>query len=62
MVWYSYLLKNYPQFVVIPTVKDFSVVNEAEVFLLPMEISNFFYYPTDVENLSLVPLAFLNPA
>ena len=30
MVWYSYLFKNFPQFVVIHTVKGFSVVNEAE--------------------------------
>ena len=53
MVWYSYLLKNCQQFVVIPTVKGFSVVNEAEVdvFLLSMELPNFFYDPTDVGNL-----------
>ena len=31
VVWYSYLLKNFPQFVVMHTVKGFSVVNEAEV-------------------------------
>ena len=31
MVWYSHLFKNFPQFVVIHTVKDFSVVSEAEV-------------------------------
>ena len=31
MVWYSHLLKNFPQFVVIHTVKDFNVVNKAEV-------------------------------
>jgi len=31
VVWYSYLFKNFPQFLVIHTVKDFSVVNEAEV-------------------------------
>ena len=31
VVWYSYLFKNFPQFVVIHTVKGFSVVNEAEV-------------------------------
>ena len=53
MVWYSYLLKNCQQFVVIPTVKGFSVVNEAEVdvFLLSMELPNFFYDPTDVGSL-----------
>ena len=31
MVWYSYLLKNFPQFIVIHTVKGFGVVNKAEV-------------------------------
>ena len=31
MVWYSHLFKNVPQFVVIHTVKDFSIFNEAEV-------------------------------
>ena len=50
MVWYSHLLKNFPQFVVIHTVKGFSVVNEAgiDVFL---EFSCFFYDPMDVGNL-----------
>ena len=49
MVWYSYLLKNFPQFVVIHIVKGFHIVNEAEVndFL---EFSCFFYDPTDVGN------------
>ena len=31
MVWYSHLLKNFPQFVVIYTVKDFGIINKAEV-------------------------------
>ena len=48
MVWYSYLFKNFPQFIVIHTVKGFSVVNEADVFL---ELSCFFYDPADVGNL-----------
>ena len=50
MVWYSHLFKYFPQFVVIYTVKGFSIVNEAEVddFL---EFSCFFYDPTDVGNL-----------
>ena len=48
MVWYSHLLKNFPQFVVIHTVKGFSVVNEADVFL---EFFCFFYDPMDVGNL-----------
>ena len=47
-VWYSHLLKNFPQFVVIHTAKGFSVVNEADVFL---EFSCFFYEPANVGNL-----------
>ena len=50
MVWYSQLLKNFPQFVVIPTVKGFSVVNEAEVDVF-LELSCFFDDPRDVGNL-----------
>ena len=50
MVWYSHLLKNFPQFVVIHTVKGFSLVNEAEVDIF-LEFSCFFYDPTDVSNL-----------
>ena len=49
MVWYSHLLKNFPQFVEIHIVKDLSIVNEAEDAFL--EISCFFYDPTDVDNL-----------
>ena len=49
VVWYSHLLKNFPQFVVIHTVKDFGIVNKAEdVFL---ELFCFFNDPTDVGNL-----------
>ena len=50
MVWYSHLLKNFPQFVVIHTVKCFSIVSEAEVNVF-MEFSCFFYDPADVGNL-----------
>ena len=50
MVWYSHLLKNFPQFVVIHTVKVFSIVNEAEVDVF-LEFSCVFYDPTDVGNL-----------
>ena len=50
MVWYSHLFKNFPQFVVIHTIKSFSVVNEAEVDVF-LEFSCFFYDPTDVGNL-----------
>ena len=50
MVWYSHLLENFPQFVVIYPVKDFSIVNEAEVDVF-LEFSCFFDDPTDVGNL-----------
>ena len=50
MVWYSYLLKNVPQCVVIHTVKVFGIVNEAEVDVF-VELSCFFYDPKDVGNL-----------
>ena len=61
MLWYIHLSKNFPQFAVIHTVKGFSIVNEAEVDVF-LEFSCFFYDPTDVGNLTLVPLLFLNPA
>ena len=50
MVWYSYLFKNFPQFVVIHTIKGFSVVDEAEVDVF-LEFSCFFYDPVNVGNL-----------
>ena len=50
MVNYSRLLKNFPQFVVIDTVKGFGVINKAEVDIF-LELSCFFYDPTDVGNL-----------
>ena len=50
MVWYSHLLKNFPQFVVIHTVKDFGIVNKAEVDVF-LELSCFFDDPTDGGNL-----------
>ena len=50
VVWYSHLLKNFPQFVVIHTVQGFSIVNEAEVYVF-LEFSCFFYDPVDVGNL-----------
>ena len=57
MVWYSHLLKNFPQLIVIHTVKGFSVVNEAEVDVF-LEFSCFFYNPTDVGNLISYSSAF----
>ena len=50
VVWYSHLFQNFPQLIVIHTVKGFSVVNEAEVDVF-LEFSCFFYDPTDVANL-----------
>ena len=53
--------QNFPQFIVIHTVKSFGIVNKAEIDLF-LEFSFFFYDPTDVANLILVPLPFLKPA
>ena len=50
MVWYSHLFKNFPEFVVVHTVKGFSIVNEAEVDIF-LELSCFFDDPADVGNL-----------
>ena len=50
VVWYSLLLKNFPPFVVIHTVKSFGIVNKAEVDVF-LELSCFFNDPTDVGNL-----------
>ena len=50
MVWYSHLLKNFPQFIVIHTVKGFGIVNKAEIDVF-LELSSFFDDPTDVDNL-----------
>ena len=52
MVWYSHLLKYFPQFVVIHTVKGFGIVNEAEVDVF-LELSGFFDDPMDVGSLLL---------
>ena len=48
VVWYSHLFQNFPQFIVIHTVKGFGIVNKADIFL---ELSCFFNDPTDVGNL-----------
>ena len=50
MIWYSHLFKNFPQFVVIHTVKGSGVVNKAEVNVF-LECFCFFDYPADVGNL-----------
>ena len=50
VIWYSYLFKNFPQFIVIHIVKGFSIVNEAEVDVF-LELCCIFYDPVDVGNL-----------
>ena len=58
MVWYSHLFQN---FLVIHTIKDFGIVNKAEVDVF-LELSCFFDDPTDVGNLISGSSPFLNPA
>ena len=60
VVWYSYL-KNFPQFVVIHTVKGFSVVNEAEVDFFFWNYLAFLYHPMSVGNLMSGFCAFSKP-
>ena len=50
VVWYSHLLKNFPQFAVIHIVKGFGIVDKAEIVVF-LELSCFFNDPTDVGNL-----------
>ena len=50
VVWYSDLLKNFPQFIVIHTVKGFGIVNKAKIDVF-LELSCFFNDPADVANL-----------
>ena len=50
MVWYSHLFKNFPQFIVIHTVKGLGIVNKAEIDVI-LELSCFFDDPADVGNL-----------
>ena len=50
VVWYSHLLKNFPQFFVIRTVKGFGIVNKAEIEVF-LEVSCFFDDPVDIGNL-----------
>ena len=60
MVWHSHLFQNFPQFIVIHTVKGFGIVNKAEIDVF-LELSCFFDDPADVGNLISVPLPFLKP-
>ena len=57
MVWYSHLFKNFPQFVVIHTVKGFSIINEAQVDVF-LELSCFFYDLLNFGNLIFGSSAF----
>ena len=57
MIWYSHLLKNFLQFVVMYTVKGFGIVNEAEVDVF-LELPCFFDDPPDVDNLIFGSSAF----
>ena len=50
MVWYSQSFENFPEFVVLHTVKGFGIVNKGEVDVF-LELSCFFDDPTDVDNL-----------
>ena len=50
MVWYSLLFQNFPQFLVIHTVKGFGIGNKAEIDVF-LKLSCFFYDPADVGNL-----------
>ena len=50
VVWYSHLSQNFPQFIVIHTIKGFGIVNKAEIDVF-LELSHFFDDPMDVDNL-----------
>ena len=61
VVWYSHLFQNFPQFLVIHTVKGFGIVNKAEIDVF-LELSCFFDDPADVDNLIAGSSTFLKPA
>ena len=61
MVWYSLLFKSFPQFVMIHTVKGFSVVDETEVDV-SLEFPGFLYDPANVGNLISVSSSFSKPS
>ena len=60
VVWYFHLLKNFPQFIVIHTVKGFGIVNKAEIDVFLNSLA--FSMTQQMAIWSLVPLPFLNPA
>ena len=57
MVWYSHLFQNFPQFIVIHTVKGFGIVNKAEIDVF-LKLSSFFNDPADVGKLISGSFAF----
>ena len=61
VVWYSHLLKNFPQFAVIHTVKGFSIVSEAEADVF-LELLCFLHDPKNVGNLISGSSAFSKPS
>ena len=58
MVWYAHLSQNFPEFIVIHTVKGFVIVNKAEIDVF-LERSCFFHDPVDAGNLLSASSAFL---
>ena len=61
MVWYFYLMKNFPQFVVIHTVKGFHIVNEAKIDIF-LEFPCFLYDPANVGSLISSSPSFSKPS
>jgi len=59
VVWYSHLFQNFPQFIVIHTVKGFGTINKAEIDVF-LELSCFFHDPEDIGNLISGSSAFSN--
>ena len=59
--WYSHLIQNFPQFIVIHTVKGFGIVNKADIELI-LELFCFLNIQWMLAIWSLVPLSFLKPA
>ena len=61
MVWYSHLSKSFPQFVMIHTVKSFSIVNETEIDVI-LKFPCFLYCPANVGNLISSSSSFFKPS
>ena len=57
MIWYAHLFQNFPQFIVIHTVKGFGIVNKAEIDVF-LELSSFSHDPANAGNLISVSSAF----